>query len=1017
MSQRQTGEANAVRDPAAGPRTGGRRRAGRILLRSAALAFALAGAEAPAARASTLIDFDTLPSLTDLATVALPGVVASSGLVVSEADAALLTGFDTSGFASSGANGVLNLYGGGVLDFLFSTPVTTFGAHLLALPGDALQPESITLTFFEGSTILAAFDVTASGTDLPGGFRRVDFEIGLLSGSMTRATLSPDSGLPASIFLDDLRFTPVPEPGTALLFGLGLAGLLAARRFDRRAFLALLALGPPLAGCNPLIGSEPARIVAPVDRTVIAAGSDLALEVRLGSALPPTGRLVARLFRGIDAPPAAIDDVSASLQLAADRTHASGVLAAAQIGAGRQTLLVQIDEDGNGVAERTLSSTFTPVDLSAADRCDPIDPAHCLFPFPNDFFTVADASMDTGRRVALVRDSLPANLEGVRVDPTEWNRNDGFSPGAKILTRVPNLDLGVTGAASITDLEQSLAGGSPTVLLDATTGERWLHFAELDANPTDEADRALILRPAKNLREGHRYLVALRRLRRADGTAIAASPVFAAYRDAIPTAHAAIEARRPKMETLFTELGAAGIARGELVLAFEFTVASERNLAERMLHIRDDAFASLGGAAPAFCVEDPASVPPVTCPGALDGGNPVDLRIHKQIRGSFEVPLYLTGSGAPGSRFRGADGFPLTAPNALPARGGVYHAPFWCNVPRSATADGNDPVTPARAGVYGHGLLGGGDEINAGNVKDFSNEHNFMFCATNWIGMAEEDTPNALVILQDFSSFATLADRVQQGILDTLFLARLLRDPNGFASHPAFRAGASNTPVFLPGEVFYDGNSQGGIIGGAATAVSTEWTRAVLGVPGMNYSLLLRRSEDFDPFLFILRLHYTKPLDQIFLLSMIQMLWDRAEANGYAQHMTDQPYPGTPAHEVLMHVAFGDHQVADVAAEIEARTIGARLLQPALAPGRHMSGSKAFFALPSIPSLPFPGSAMVYWDSGSPTAPTNNTPPRAGKDPHERPRRQPAARVQKSEFLRANGVVIDVCGGAPCLAP
>lgn len=785
----------------------------------------------------------------------------------------------------------------------------------------------------------------------------------------------------------------------------------------RSALLSVSILVAAIAGCDDRARVEPPRIAAPIDRTVVESGAPVALDVRLGEPLPASGRLVAKLLTGVDAGPARIDDVSGALLLSADRASASGILAAAQLGGGRHTLLVQIDRDGNGVAERTLSSTFTPVDLSAADRCDPIDPAHCMFPFPSDHFTVADATMDTGRRVALQRASLPANLGGVRIDPTEWNRNDGFSPGAKILTRVPHVDLGVTGAAPITDPEQSLAGGSPVVLLDATTGERWLHFVELDANPPNESDRAIIIRPLRNLLEGHRYIVALRRLRRADGTPIAASPVFAVYRDGVSTTSAVLEARRPQMEAIFATLGAAGIARSELTLAWDFTVASGRNLAERMLHIRDDAFASLAGAAPQFCVEDPGAIPPVVCPGALDGGNPVDQRIYKQIRGSYEVPLYLTNSGVPGSRFRGADGLALTAPNALPARSGVYHAPFWCNVPRSATADGNDPVTPARAGVYGHGLLGGGDEVNAGNVKDFSHEHNFLFCATNWIGMAEEDTPNALTILQDFSSFATLADRVQQGILNTLFLARLLRDPRGFASHPAFRAGAAGTPVFVPGEVFYDGNSQGGIIGGAATAVSTEWTRAVLGVPGMNYSLLLRRSADFDPFRIIMTLHYRTPLDQVFLLSMIQMLWDRAEANGYAQHMTDVPYAGTPAHEVLMHVAFGDHQVADVSAEIEARTIGARLYQPALAPGRHTSGTKAFFALPAIPTLPWPGSAMVYWDNGVPASPITNTPPRAGSDPHERPRRQPSARVQKSEFLRSNGVVIDVCGGAPCLAP
>ena len=66
------------------------------------------------------------------------------------------------------------------------------------------------------------------------------------------------------------------------------------------------------------------------------------------------------------------------------------------------------------------------------------------------------------------------------------------------------------------------------------------------------------------------------------------------------------------------------------------------------------------------------------------------------------------------------------------------------------------------------------------------------------------------------------------------------------------------------------------------------------------------------------------------------MLWDRSEPNGYAQHMTTDPLPNTPAHTVLLHVAFGDHQVANVATEIEARTIGASIHQPAIAPGRQL---------------------------------------------------------------------------------
>ncbi len=39
-----------------------------------------------------------------------------------------------------------------------------------------------------------------------------------------------------------------------------------------------------------------------------------------------------------------------------------------------------------------------------------------------------------------------------------------------------------------------------------------------------------------------------------------------------------------------------------------------------------------------------------------------------------------------------------------------------------------------------------------------------------------------------------------------------------------------------------------------------------------------------------------------------------------------------------------------------------------------------------------------------------------GEDPHGDPRNDPDARAQKSEFLKPDGAVVDVCGGAPCFA-
>jgi hypothetical protein len=75
-----------------------------------------------------------------------------------------------------------------------------------------------------------------------------------------------------------------------------------------------------------------------------------------------------------------------------------------------------------------------------AGRCDPFDPSVCLQPWPNDYFTVDDPTTDTGKRVSLDLTSMPRNVAGKPIDPTDFNRNDGFSPGQLIVTHVPELD-------------------------------------------------------------------------------------------------------------------------------------------------------------------------------------------------------------------------------------------------------------------------------------------------------------------------------------------------------------------------------------------------------------------------------------------------------------------------------------------------------------------------------------------------------------------------------------------------
>ena len=118
-----------------------------------------------------------------------------------------------------------------------------------------------------------------------------------------------------------------------------------------------------------------------------------------------------------------------------------------------------------------------------------------------------------------------------------------------------------------------------------------------------------------------------------------------------------------------------------------------------------------------------------------------------------------------------------------------------------------------------------------------------------------------------------------------------------------------------------------------------------------------------------------------------------------------------------MQTAYGDHQVSQYAAAVEARTIGASAHQPALDLPARSQDDNLFYGIPAISSYPFDGSAWVIWDDGPglvPPPPLTNTPPTTGRDPHSDVRATVSARTQKSAFLDANGSVVDVCGGLPC---
>jgi hypothetical protein len=629
-------------------------------------------------------------------------------------------------------------------------------------------------------------------------------------------------------------------------------------------------------------------------------------------------------------------------------------------------------------------STTAPEDaiLTESLQCDPLDERACLLPWPNDAFTVPDPTTATGRRLDLHPDSTPLNADGTAIDVTDQNRADGFSPGSAVLAFVPDLDVQASHIAPSTDVGASLDRDAPVVLLDTDTGERVPYWAELDAQ-APVGDQLLMIRPAVSLAEGHHIAVALRNLKDTSGADIAASEAFQAAIDGTPEP---LERARSFRE-LVAELADAGVTTDRLFLAWDFTVASTDSLAGRALRIRELAYAAIADQAPAFSVTSEA-----------DEGN------IRTIEGTYDVPNFLSGDGEPGSTLiLGDDGLPLQNTDQP-----WFHAPFRCRLP--LTAPGTQPTI-----VFGHGLLGARDQVDG---LSFAAESNLAaVCGTDEIGMSTDDLPNLAVILADLSKFDQQADRMQQGLLNQQFLGRMLNSPTGFVTAPAFQ-NATGAPLIDVGNTVFVGNSQGGILGGAASALSNEWSRVVLGVPGINYSLLLPRSSDWPEFQLVFDTAYTDPVDRVLALQLIQLLWDRGENDGYVQHLTTDPYPGIEAKQVLLVQAFGDHQVANVSTEVLARTIGATLDEPALGAGRSADVDPQWGIVPYDPTNPSKA-LLEVWDYGTPAPPTVNlapTEPEYGQDPHGAGSQEPRVLQQAFTFLLTGEFAMSFCGDEPCVS-
>lgn len=610
--------------------------------------------------------------------------------------------------------------------------------------------------------------------------------------------------------------------------------------------------------------------------------------------------------------------------------------------------------------------------------CDPVDPSLCALPYPSSYFQVP-ADTVSGVRNAFPPGALPTDRDGVAVDPAMLNRYDGFSTFTPMLAYFE----GMSGAGLIswTDPDRYLDADATTVVLDAVTGARVPHFAELDATADGDDQRLLILHPLVPLEHGRRYVVAVRGLVTEDGAPVLPSPAFQALRDELDSPESDVHARRPHYEqSVFPVLQAAGVDRHGLQLAWDFTTASVESTLGRALHVRDDSLARMPDGPTAYTID---AVEDADC--AVPG-----TRIARTIDGHFTAPRYTLDDG-PGLGARLVDG-----DDGLPTWQGETQVGFLVRIPCSLATD---PQGGGMVLQYGHGLLGDRGEARADYLAELADENRWVILAQDWKGMSEADAGFiSLMLATDLSNFEIVTDRSIQGLSEVVHGLRFTR--NTLAGDPLLAY--DGKPVIDPARVGYYGNSQGGILGGAYMAFSPDIERGVLGVAGLPYSLLLSRSADFDPFFMVFDQKFLDDRDRAILLAVIQTAWDPAEPSGYARHVTTDPLPGSgAAKSVLVQVALNDAQVTTLGAETMARAYGLSTVAPETRPIWGVEERQP----------PFTGSAIVEWEyTDVPEMPIENVPPDKAHDPHECPRRQPEAQAQLVRFLET-GEVIQTCDG------
>ncbi len=644
--------------------------------------------------------------------------------------------------------------------------------------------------------------------------------------------------------------------------------------------------------------------------------------------------------------------------------------------------------------------------LDVPDGCSPLlHEVSCALPYPSNHFLVDDATLPSGHRVQIDGAAEMFTSNGEIADLTEFMPQDGFSRQPPIVwsfgVRVDASSVPGMGA----DHARTLAAGFPIALVDAATNERVPFFVDVDPRATDDAREALIMRPLVQLKANTRYVVVVSGVRATSG----ALPVPAAMARVVGGDAAVGSDRllRPLLQRYETEIfpvvEAAGIARADVQLAWDFTTGSDEHVQHDLLRAR------------ALALQALAQTPPT----ARVTRFLQDEQIGQKYPDRPELNWRLIELSVTGPRVVESDdaGTLLARDDDGEVRlNDVTTFNVMLVIPESV----RDSDEPIGVDFFGHGFFGDRNEMQYSKVRDFSNRTGHAEAAIDWIGMSYGDLGVVAGSMgNNVSEALRFGERLPQAIVNWLTLTALIKNGglddvttivNGATEVKPLRRPGTNTPLLRRDTFTFLGNSMGHILGGVIVALNDDIKRAVLRVGGSGLSHMMFRARPFLGFTFFLDTSLPDPLNQQILTAHLQRAADRFDPATWAPYLVDNELPeGPSAHaserRVLQQIGRGDTQVPNLGSLMHMRAMGLPWLTP--------SAFDAPFGV-TTETLPFEGSGTYMYDFGvDPTFELDATFPPEEGFVHYAVGANEQAITQGVRFL-LDGVVINPCEPDVC---